>query len=146
VGVRVSPSALFYDYNLLFLQQVFCAYRQKFYQFHLLHTSVPHILKMGLKNEDQNRRSPSCLVINPYTYCFCMNVPKDLQSYICIKELRYSLKTGGISKSKNKARFTLGQVQRLFKFLRKGAVFSFTLVRAVFKNLWSLVIKIFRGQ
>jgi hypothetical protein len=90
---------------------------------------------MELKNEEQNRLSPSSLVINPYTYSFCVNVPKGLPSYIGIKELRYSLKTSDIAKSKNKARFTSGQVQSLFKFLRKGAVFSFTLVRAVFKNV-----------
>jgi hypothetical protein len=26
--------------------------------------------------------SPPCLIRNPYTYCFLMNVPKDLQRYV----------------------------------------------------------------
>ncbi len=65
-------------------------------------------------------RSPSYLVRNPYSYCFRMFVPKDLQPYIGRKELRYPLKTGYLATAKYKARFMAGQVQRLFKFLRKG--------------------------
>jgi len=68
----------------------------------------------------QTNRSPSYLVRNPYSYCFRMFVPKDLQPYIGRKELRYSLKTGYLSTAKYKARIMAGQVQRLFKFLRKG--------------------------
>jgi hypothetical protein len=49
-----------------------------------------------------------------------MNVPKDLQPYVGRKELRYSLKTGYLGKAKYKARIIAGQVQRVFKFLRKG--------------------------
>jgi len=49
-----------------------------------------------------------------------MNVPKDLQAYIGRKELRYALKTGYLGKAKYKARIIAGQVQRVFKFLRKG--------------------------
>ena len=49
-----------------------------------------------------------------------MNVPKDLQPYIGRKELRYPLKTGYLATAKHKARFIAGQVQRIFKFLRKG--------------------------
>lgn len=64
--------------------------------------------------------SPSYLVRNPYTYCFRMNVPKDLQSYIGRKELRYSLKTGYLGDAKYKARVIAGQVQLIFKLLRKG--------------------------
>lgn len=65
-------------------------------------------------------RSPSYLVRNPYSYCFRMLVPKDLQPYIGKKELRYSLKTGYLSEAKYKARIMAGQVQRVFKLLRKG--------------------------
>jgi len=65
-------------------------------------------------------RSPAYLVRNPYTYCFRMNVPKDLQPYIGKKELRYSLKTGYLATAKYKARIMAGQVQLIFKFLRKG--------------------------
>jgi integrase len=68
----------------------------------------------------QTRRSPSYLIRNPYSYCFRMFVPKDLQPYIGRKELRYSLKTGYLSTAKYKARIMAGQVQRIFKFLRKG--------------------------
>lgn len=63
--------------------------------------------------------SPSYLVRNPYTYCFRMNVPQDLQKYVGRKELRYSLNTGYLANAKNKARFMAGQVQGLFKFLRE---------------------------
>ena len=49
-----------------------------------------------------------------------MNVPKDLQAYIGRKELRYSLKTGYLGVAKKKARVIAGQVQLIFKFLRKG--------------------------
>ena len=65
-------------------------------------------------------KSPSYLVRNPYTYCFRMNVPQDLQPYIGRKELRYSLKTGYLSNAKYKARLMAGQVQLIFKLLRKG--------------------------
>ena len=75
---------------------------------------------MELKMKTKLSRSPSYLVRNPYTYCFRMNVPKDLQPYIGKKELRYSLKTGYLSTAKYKARIMAGQVQRLFKFLREG--------------------------
>jgi hypothetical protein len=68
----------------------------------------------------QTSRSPSYLVRNPYSYCFRMFVPKDLQAYIGRSELRYSLKTGNLGKAKYKARIIAGQVQRVFKFLRKG--------------------------
>lgn len=49
-----------------------------------------------------------------------MFVPKDLQRYVGRKELRYSLKTGYLAIAKYKARIMAGQVQRVFKFLRKG--------------------------
>ena len=49
-------------------------------------------------------KSPSYLIRNPYTYCFRMNVPKDLQPYIGKKELRYSLRTGYLGVAKQKAR------------------------------------------
>ena len=75
---------------------------------------------MELKMKTKLSRSPSYLVRNPYTYCFRMNVPQDLQPYIGRKELRYSLKTGYLLTAKYKARIMAGQVQRLFKFLRKG--------------------------
>lgn len=65
-------------------------------------------------------KSPSYLVRNPYTYCFRMNIPKDLQRYVGKKELRYSLRTGYLGPAKQKARLLAGQVQRLFIFLRKG--------------------------
>ena len=70
--------------------------------------------------KSQTSRSPSYLVRNPYSYCFRMFVPKDLQRYLGRKELRYSLKTGYLAIAKYKARFMAGQVQRVFKFLRKG--------------------------
>jgi len=49
-----------------------------------------------------------------------MNVPKDLQKVVGKKELRYSLKTGYLGVAKYKARLLAGQVQQIFRFLRKG--------------------------
>jgi hypothetical protein len=65
-------------------------------------------------------KSPNYLVRNPYSYCFRMTVPKDLQKVVGKKELRYSLKTGYLNDAKYKARILAGQVQRLFQHLRKG--------------------------
>ncbi len=39
-------------------------------------------------------KSPHYLIRNPHSYCFRVNVPKDLQQLVGKKELRYSLKTG----------------------------------------------------
>ncbi len=64
--------------------------------------------------------SPSYLVRNPYSYCFRMKVPKDLQGIVGKKEIRYSLHTGYVSIARNKARFLACQVQLIFRFLRKG--------------------------
>lgn len=47
-------------------------------------------------------------------------MPSDLYRFIGRKELRYSLKTGYIGIAKTKARILAGQVQLLFRFLRKG--------------------------
>jgi hypothetical protein len=57
---------------------------------------------MELKNEGKVKQILSFLVRNPYTYCFRMNVPKDLQSRIGKKDLRYSLRTGYLGIAKHK--------------------------------------------
>jgi len=67
-------------------------------------------------------KSPSYIVRTPYSYCFRMKVPIDIQRWVGKKELRYSLKTGYIGIAKQKARYLAGQVQYLFRFLRKGGV------------------------
>jgi len=72
----------------------------------------------------QISRSPSYLVRTPYTYCFRMFVPKDLQRYVGKKELRYSLKTGYLGPAKQKARYLAGQVQSIFRILRKGGIMA----------------------
>ncbi|MGD9384414.1 MAG: phage integrase SAM-like domain-containing protein, partial [Desulfobacterales bacterium] len=70
-------------------------------------------------------KSPSYLIRNPYTYCFRMNVPSDLQKFVGKKELRYSLKTGYLGVAKQKARMLAGYIQYLFRWLRdKGYVMS----------------------
>ena len=68
-------------------------------------------------------RSPSYLVRNPYSYCFRMVVPEDVQKFVGRKELRYTLSTGYLGVAKQKARFVAGQVQMIFRFLRKGGAF-----------------------
>ena len=64
-------------------------------------------------------RSPSYLVRNPHSYCFRINVPKDLQRYIEKKELRWSLRTGYRSVAKQKARALAYEVQTLFQGIRE---------------------------
>ena len=64
--------------------------------------------------------SPSYLCKTPYSYCFRIRIPWDLQDRIGKKELRYSLKTGYLPEAKSKARLMAGQVQRLFRHMRKG--------------------------
>jgi len=54
-------------------------------------------------------KSPSYLVKNPYSYCFRIKVPEDLQTIINKKELRYSLGTDILSHAKTKARYLAGQ-------------------------------------
>jgi len=65
-------------------------------------------------------RTPSYLIRNPHSYCFRMIVPKDLQSIVGKRELRYSLRTGYLSTAKSKARLMAGQVQLLFNELRRS--------------------------
>jgi hypothetical protein len=66
--------------------------------------------------------SSSCnyLIKNPYSYCFRLRVPLDLQRFIGKTELRYSLKTGKSRIAKSKARILAGKIQLLFEELRKG--------------------------
>ena len=65
-------------------------------------------------------RSPHHLVRNPHSYCFRVNVPKDLQQLVGRRELRYSLKTGYIGVARVKAQIIAAQVHRIFFCLRKG--------------------------
>jgi hypothetical protein len=53
-----------------------------------------------------------------------MNVPRDLQRLVGKKELRYSLKTGYLGIAKQKSRYLAGQVQFIFKVLRKGDIMA----------------------
>jgi len=67
-------------------------------------------------------KSPGYIIRNPYSYCFRMKVPIDIQGWVGKKELRYSLKTGYIGEAKEKARYLAGKVQYLFRLLRKGGI------------------------
>ena len=68
----------------------------------------------------QIHRSPAYLSRNQHSYCLRLKVPNDLQCYLNKKELRYSLKTGYLGVAKNRARFIGGNIQMLFKALRRG--------------------------
>ncbi|MFO7559861.1 MAG: site-specific integrase, partial [Desulfobacterales bacterium] len=68
----------------------------------------------------QIKRSPSYLIQNPYSYCFRMTVPRDIQPVLGKKELRYSLKTGYLSEAKIKSRLLAGQTQLIFQKIRVG--------------------------
>jgi hypothetical protein len=62
---------------------------------------------------------PGFLVRNPYSFCFRMVVPKDLRKFVGKTELRYTLKTGNLRQAKHKAKLLAGQVQLIFRCLRK---------------------------
>ncbi len=65
-------------------------------------------------------KSPHYLVRNPHSYCFRVNVPKDLQQLVGKKELRYSLKTGYVGVARFKAQMIAAQVHQIFACLRRG--------------------------
>jgi integrase len=65
-------------------------------------------------------RSPHHLVRNLHSYCFRVNVPKDLQHLVGRRELRYSLRTGAIGVARVKAQIIAAQVHRIFQCLRSG--------------------------
>ena len=64
-------------------------------------------------------KSLGYLVRNPYSFCFRMIVPKDLRKFVGKTELRYTLRTGNLIDAKHKANFVAGQVQLIFRCLRK---------------------------
>jgi len=66
-----------------------------------------------------SRRSPSYIIRNPYSYCFRMIIPKDLQPFFRKKEMRYSLNTGYLGIAKSKARLLAGQTQQAFREIRE---------------------------
>jgi hypothetical protein len=68
----------------------------------------------------QIHRSPAYLSHNKHGYCVRLKVPDDLQCHVNRKELRYSLKTGYLRVAKNRARFIVGNIQMLFRALRRG--------------------------
>jgi len=63
--------------------------------------------------------NPSYLVRQNSSLCFRIRIPSDLQEIIGRNELRYSLRTGSIGEAKYLARRTAGQVQWIFRRLRK---------------------------
>jgi len=64
-------------------------------------------------------RSPSYLIRNPYSYCFRIRVPMDLQKSLNKKELRYSLRTGYLSEAKSHSVYFACIFKELFRKLRK---------------------------
>ena len=69
-------------------------------------------------------KSAIYIIRNPYSYCFRIKVPNDIQPIIGKKELRYSLKTGYLGVAKSKARLLAGGIQRLFRHLRQRDVMT----------------------
>jgi hypothetical protein len=64
-------------------------------------------------------KSPSYLIRTPYSYCFRLNVPRDLQRCVGKTEIRYTLSTGYVGLAKSKARLLAGHVQEFFRRLRE---------------------------
>jgi hypothetical protein len=64
-------------------------------------------------------KSPGYPVRKPYSFCFRMIVPKDLRKFVGKTELRYTLRTCNLRDAKHKANFVAGQVQLIFRCLRK---------------------------
>ena len=66
------------------------------------------------------RSSPSYLLQTPHSYYFRIKTPDDLRLFFQGQhEIKRSLKTGYLSDAKYKARLLAGQVQRLFRYLRR---------------------------
>jgi len=63
--------------------------------------------------------SPRYIYQHKSSWIFRIRVPADLRGIIHKTELRYSLRTGSIAEAKYKARRAAGQIQRLFRVLRK---------------------------
>ena len=125
--------------NPLSLQWVFVFNQPQNIQFHLL-TQTHYTKQLELSIMRPSHRSPSYIIRNPYSYCFRMVVPKDLQGLVGKKEMRYSLKTGYLGVAKYKARLLAGQVQRVFRYLRKGYFALSTLSDEKIKQLVSKYI------
>jgi hypothetical protein len=94
-------------------------------RFRLLHTltQTPYTNLCRTDGADDMRaspKSPSYLVRNPYSYCFRMVVPKDLQKFVGKRELRYTLGTGYAGIARQKAQFVASKVHFIFRTLRKG--------------------------
>ena len=64
-------------------------------------------------------RSPSYLSKNDFGWCFRIRIPSDLDSVIGKKTLRFSLKTGRLGQAKVRARYLAGNIQMLFRALRR---------------------------
>lgn len=86
--------------------------------------------------------SPSYLIKNPYSFCFRMIVPKDLQPTIARKELRYSLGTGNLSDAKAKARYLAAKVQMLFRDIQSDYLENMDLSK---KQIQSMLKKFMHG-
>ena len=86
-------------------------------RFHLLHKLVTLITDEVSIMRSSNR-SPSYIIRNPYSYCFRLVIPRDLQKFVGKTEMRYSLGTGYVGLAKSKARLLAGQVQEFFRRLR----------------------------
>ena len=84
------------------------------------YTLFLHTLTFGVDNMNLLSKSPSYIIRNPYSYCFRIKVPVDIQKYVGKKELRYSLKTSYLGVAKQKARCLAGQVQSVFRMLKNG--------------------------
>jgi hypothetical protein len=63
-----------------------------------------------------------------------MKIPKDLQAALSKKELKYSLKTGNLSKAKAMARLLAGQIQLLFRKIRRGMNLTNDQILQIIKN------------
>ena len=77
-------------------------------------------LQVELTMKSQLNRSPSYLIRNPYSFCFRIKVPKDLQKMVGKKELRYSLKTGIVEIANQKSQFLAVRIRSLFNSLGRG--------------------------
>jgi hypothetical protein len=107
----------------------------------ICYTLLLHTFEDGVEQMKPKNGTSSYLVRNPFSYCFRMKVPKDLQKFVGRKELRYTLKTGYLGVAKQKARFVAGQVQLIFKFLRKGGGLLAKLSKEIIQKLVHQYIK-----
>jgi len=64
-------------------------------------------------------RSSSYLIRNAHSYCFRINIPKDIQPFVKKRVATVTFRTGYMSVAKQRARAMAAETQTLFQWIRE---------------------------